>query len=361
VVTRRTADAINYSNIGLMLLSCAAAYAFPFELFLFSYAVLGPLHYLTEISWLHDRRYFVRAGTARGASRAERYWLALVIVTVAVMLYGLAAEKILKLAVSPIFEIALFYCVFVAASLLVFVKDKAMAAALIAVAAVSLALFSSTRYFALVAFFLITIVHVFVFTAAFVLFGALKSKSRSGFLSLLVFALCAVSFFVYVPSALDSTVGDYVRHSYGSFQTLNAQLIKLFHLGTGTSLSEIYESSGGLTVMRLVAYAYTYHYLNWFSKTSIIKWHEIPKSRVALIAGVWLSAVAVYAYRYDVGMIALYFLSVLHVMLEFPLNHQTFAGIAKELFALVRVMPKPAYQAAGSATIPRRKRGRWRR
>ena len=29
-----------------------------FELFLGAYAVLGPLHYLTQISWLHTRRYF---------------------------------------------------------------------------------------------------------------------------------------------------------------------------------------------------------------------------------------------------------------------------------------------------------------
>jgi hypothetical protein len=328
---RRTADTINYANIGLMLLSCLAAYVFPFELFLFSYAVLGPLHYLTEISWLHDREYFVNAASARRAWPAERYWLALVFVTLAVMLYGLAAERILRQTFSPAYEIALIYVVFVSASLLVFVKSKALSAALIVLTALSLVFFSSSRYFGLVAFFLITIVHVFVFTAAFVLFGALKGRSRSGALSLLVFLLCAVSFFVYAPSSLGLTVGDYVRHSYGSFQTLNAELIKLFHLGTGASLSEIYDSTAGLTVMRLIAFAYTYHYLNWFSKTSIIKWHEIPKSRATLIIGVWLSAVAVYAYSYDMGMIALYFLSVLHVMLEFPLNHQTFAGIAKEL------------------------------
>jgi hypothetical protein len=85
--------------------------------------------------------------------------------------------------------------------------------------------------------------------------GALKSKSRSGALSLVVFLLCALSFFVYVAAALSSTVGDYVRHSYGSFQTLNAESIK-----------------------RLIAFAYTYHYLKWFSKTSVIKWHEISKA-----------------------------------------------------------------------------------
>ncbi len=46
---------VNYLNMGLMVLSCALAFVLPFELFLLAYAVLGPLHYLTQISWLHDR------------------------------------------------------------------------------------------------------------------------------------------------------------------------------------------------------------------------------------------------------------------------------------------------------------------
>src|SRR6476620_8626575 len=49
---------VEYANIGLMVLSLVMAAVVPFELFLVSYAVLGPLHYLTEISWLHDRQYF---------------------------------------------------------------------------------------------------------------------------------------------------------------------------------------------------------------------------------------------------------------------------------------------------------------
>ena len=48
-------DKINYLNIGLMMISVVVAFFVPFELFLFSYAVLGPAHYLTEISWLHER------------------------------------------------------------------------------------------------------------------------------------------------------------------------------------------------------------------------------------------------------------------------------------------------------------------
>ena len=49
---------IDYVNIGLLILSCILAFLMPFELFLFAYGVLGPLHYLTEISWLHDKNYY---------------------------------------------------------------------------------------------------------------------------------------------------------------------------------------------------------------------------------------------------------------------------------------------------------------
>src|SRR6266550_2347562 len=330
-----TTDQVNYLNVGLMIVSCVLAYLIPFELFLFAYAVLGPLHYLTEISWLHDRKYFVEAKRAR-ERKGRRVWLTLVAVTLAVMLYGFTAEKVLQQNVTPIWEIALFYLVFVTASQLWFGRKKSTGIAVVALTAICLMFFSSSRYYALIAFFLITIVHVFIFTAAFILFGALKGRSRSGVLSLIVFVLCGLSFFVYVPTALGHTVGDYARNSYSSFQTLNAELIKIFHLGTGASVKEIYESSAGLTVMRFIAFAYTYHYLNWFSKTSIIKWHEIPRSRTVIIVGLWLIALGLYGYSYQAGMLALYFLSVLHVMLEFPLNHHTFAGIGKELYALAR-------------------------
>ncbi|MBK8345641.1 MAG: hypothetical protein IPL12_21570 [Bacteroidetes bacterium] len=32
----------------------------------------------------------------------------------------------------------------------------------------------------------------------------------------------------------------------------------------------IYNSSAGILITRFIAYAYTYHYLNWFSKASIL-------------------------------------------------------------------------------------------
>src|SRR5580700_11033473 len=73
-----SADGLNYLNIGLMILTAAAAFVRPFELFLIAYAFLGPLHYLTEISWLHDRHYYTRG-------RWDYVVLALLAVVIAVI------------------------------------------------------------------------------------------------------------------------------------------------------------------------------------------------------------------------------------------------------------------------------------
>jgi len=330
-----TSDQVNYLNIGLMVFACLLAYVIPFELFLFSYAVLGPLHYLTEISWLHDRKYFAETERTKRARRAKRYWLTLIALTISLLLLGAMAE----LAGNPLstkWEITFFYLVFITALLLTQIKNRNARISILALAALSFFFFSSSRYYAVFALFLLTIIHVLIFTGAFILFGALRSRSVSGIVSLIVFVSCLMSFLVYSPDALGHTVGDYVRNSYQGFNALNAELIKIFHLGTGMSAREIYESSAGLAVMRLIAFAYTYHYLNWFSKTSIIRWHEVPKQRTIFILVMWSVSLTLYAYSYETGMTVLYFLSLLHVMLEFPLNHQTFAGIGRELYALLR-------------------------
>jgi hypothetical protein len=82
---------------------------------------------------------------------------------------------------------------------------------------------------------------------------------------------------------------------------------------------------------RFIAFAYTYHFLNWFSKTSVIRWHQVPKSRFALIAFLWLASIAIYAYDFLTGFRWLVTLSLIHVYLEFPLNHRSFMGIGREL------------------------------
>lgn len=317
-----------------MIVSCVAAFLFPFELFLFSYAVLGPLHYLTEISWLHERNYFTEARPGKRKQRAHGGWLTLVAITTLLLIIGFVSAEILGVFYSPKWEITFLYLVFISALLITEAQKNRQRFWVLLLALALLVPLATSHYYIILAFFLVTIIHVFLFTGAFIFFGALKGKSVSGLLSLVVFLLCAVSFFVYVPAGHGA--GDYIRGSYRSFNALNAELIKLFRLGQGTSAGEVYGSQNGVMIMRLIAFAYTYHYLNWFSKTSIIKWHEVSKNRIAVIAVVWLASLALYAYNYDTGMAVLYFISVLHVMLEFPLNHRTFAGIGRELYAIAK-------------------------
>lgn len=345
------ADRINHLNSALMVASLAAAFLVPFELFLFAYAVLGPLHYLTEISWIHDRRYFVGGDKAGWRPEAMLLWLLLVGVTLAVMIYGLVAEKVLHSPASPAWEIGLFYLVFVMGALLVFRVNEVAAAGVLLLTGFGLFLFGGSPAYGLIAFFIITIVHVLVFTFAFVLHGALKTRSRAGIASVAVYAACIAAVLLFATAA--PAPGEFVRTSYQPFETLNARLISFLGLGPGQALREIYETPAGATVMRLIAFAYTYHYLNWFTKTSVIGWNRIPRARALAIVALWLAAVGIYAWDYLLGFALLYVLSVLHVMLELPLNHQSFAGIGRELGRLfARAPAPPAEPLPAAAAIP---------
>jgi hypothetical protein len=299
-------DRVNYLNIGLMLGALAAASIAPFHVFLFAYAILGPLHYLTEISWLHDRNYFA----ARDGQR--RAWLALVLATTAVMLVGFITDA------PPAIEIGMFYIVFIAAAVAVYVRHAVNAFALVALAAFVVALISKRPIYGIAAYLLITIIHVFIFTGAFLLYGSVKSKSRSGYLSFAVFLGCAVTaLFAKMPAILPTAR---VEAMYDSFTQLNDLLLRLL-------------GRDAVSIMRFIAFAYLYHYCNWFSKTNVIGWNQVSRGRAIAIVTLWLAGVALYAYDYRAGFAVFYVLSAIHVMLEFPLNHQSFAGLARSITA----------------------------
>jgi hypothetical protein len=84
-------------------------------------------------------------------------------------------------------------------------------------------------------------------------------------------------------------------------------------------------------VQRFIAFAYTYHYLNWYSKTEIIKWHKVPLKWLVVSVAIWMASIALYIYDFRTGLVALFFLSLLHVFLEFPLNFRSIVGIKEEL------------------------------
>lgn len=312
---------IDLANIALMLVSCVAAFVVPFEMFLFSYAVLGPLHYLTEISWLHKRQYF---------SSGKYDYIFLVILGVALFLFNFVFTDVSLLA-----NVCIFVAFFFALSCVLF-QNFLYKIIFVAVAFLLGAVFRKNESFIYsVGVFLPTLIHVFIFTWLFILYGALKNKSATGIASLGVFIFCALSFVFFQPHFSFYTASDYAQKALdeSTFVNLNSVILKILNVGAITR-ETVFQSAAGIAVMRFIAFAYTYHYLNWFSKTQVIKWHEVPKKQLAIVIALWLGSVALYAYNYYVGLVALYLLSMLHVLLEFPLNYRTFIGIGEEIGSL---------------------------
>lgn len=360
---------INYVNIGLMLISCMAAFIMPFEVFLFAYAFMGPLHYLTEISWLHDRKYF---------AKGKYDFLILLVIGVLLTWFGYARdyswwpfnnEDNEEMAQGwHLYEKLLFIALF-SGLIVAFVKNH-----ILKIIGIALVFFLSLGIYGemydnedeglltmLLTSFVPTLIHVYVFTGLFMLYGALKSRSKSGLWSIVVFVICPLLLFALFRDKTFVEVTQYGKDAYGNalsgegFFSLNQQILNKFfdvaHPAIPDTITDmeqrrafynegwmkqVFHSSTGILVTRFIAFAYMYHYLNWFSKTEIIRWHQVPKLRFILVIAIWLVSIALYAYSYKVGLQWLFFLSFTHVLLEFPLNFVSFVGIFKEGSAIAK-------------------------
>jgi hypothetical protein len=347
---------INVVNIGLMIFSCIAAFIMPFEVFLFAYAVLGPLHYLTEISWLHDRQYF-----AKGKYDNIVLW----IIGVIILFESFNYKYNWNLPLGNDFGNKIIFVALTSSLLMVFVKNVYIKIfGFIFIMLIAYALFKGDYRDGL-AFFagalLPTLIHVFVFTGFFILYGALKSRSQSGLISFVVFIICPILLFLLFKDKTFIPITKYGEASYvangdGFYDTNLSFLTHLFNVdfpqlkdaagnllyyenvdGTQTAAPDysnaaqvVFHSQTGILLMRFIAFAYTYHYLNWFSKTEIIKWHKVPKARFIAVIVLWVVSLVLYGVNYSLGLRWLYFLSFCHVLLEFPLNMVSITGIFKE-------------------------------
>lgn len=361
---------INVTNIGLMIFSCIAAFIMPFEVFLFAYAVMGPLHYLTEISWLHDRQYF---------TKGKYDSLALWGIGVIILLESLAMHYNWNWPFSSQFGNKIIFVALTGSILMVFVKNVFLKiGGLLFILFISNAIFLPDQrdgFAFFIGALLPTLVHVFVFTGFFILFGALKSRSVSGLISFLIFIVCPVLLFVLFRNETFVPVTKYGQASYiangeGFYGTNTEFLSHMFNVhfpqmkdsvgnllyyegaegnsipamdfnGAG-AMNIVFHSQVGILLMRFIAFAYTYHYLNWFSKTEVIKWHKVPKARFMVVIVLWVVSLVLYGINYSLGLRWLYFLSFCHVLLEFPLNVVSITGIFKE----TRVIAKNGFKLA---------------
>jgi hypothetical protein len=285
----RTTDAV---HLGLMLAALAITYVVPFELLLLSYVILGPAHYFTEISWLHDRKYFL--------PRPHRIIpLGLVVVAVVAALIDNASW----------FGFVIWMA-FVACALLT-ATTAAQSALLTIVALVVTTLMAvSGSSLAVLGILLPTLIHVSLFTLVFMTLGAYRSGSKVQALLIMVYLL-AIGIILVMPPSSATQIPAFAKAGqdyFGNVGPALGRLLGIADLRLDTRLTS------------LLAFVYTYHYLNWFIKSDVIRWAEIPRLRLALVIAASAASTALYFYDYAFGFTILLALSLVHVVLEFPLN-----------------------------------------
>ena len=334
---------IDYLNIFLIAISLLLAIKLPFELFLFSYAFLGPLHYLTEINWLNKNRFFVSNSKIIGVF----LFLSLIICSPPIIdgiasLSGLKNSSFSNFLTTKSYGTfknliphAIFSALVIGVASVVFKKLwKILVCCLLGFIA-SYFLTTVPFYMVLMGAFIPTIIHVYVFTILFMLYGALKTKSKVGIVSVILLVLC-ILFISFIDIHPDSyIVSENTKKSFegGLFSFVNNSLATFFM----DNPKEFFLLSVlGIKIQIFIAFAYTYHYLNWFSKTSIIEWHKVDKKQFFIIAAIWLFSVSLYLYNYRLGFLCLLFLSTLHVVLEFPLNYISIKETVRIIFSSFR-------------------------
>lgn len=322
----------DFLNILFIIVAAFLALLLPFELFLFSYAFLGPLHYLTEINWLNSKNYFSK-------SKLPIYFI-IAFTLLLGLLYAFSSFGIIsswmpkaRLVTIATYLILLSFLLVFCAELL---KEKLTKLKYheIIIFGVSIALtviLLRNNYNAhLVTFiFLPTLIHVFIFTFLFMWIGYLKKPNSLAFISLMLMVAVPV-IIACMPSDIlfhktsTAAVDTYIN---SGFQSLNTSLYRTFY-GVAIPENNFYETTQGLKIQSFIAFAYTYHYLNWFAKINIVGWSKsISKTNFIVILFLWLIAVGIYIYDFKTGLLVLFFMSLGHVLLEFPLNIKVMKGI----------------------------------
>lgn len=99
-------------------------------------------------------------------------------ITTSLLIVGFVSVEIMGLSYSPKWEITFLYLVFISALLITEVQKKQQKVWGLLLALALLVPFATSRYYIILAFFLITIIHVFFFTGAFIFYGALNERFR---------------------------------------------------------------------------------------------------------------------------------------------------------------------------------------
>ncbi len=326
-----TVDKLNFV---LIIFSFIAACFLPFELFLFSYAFFGPLHYLTETNWIRDKNYFV----------TNKHWKYVVLFSA--IIYSLPFvfslpfwHQVINDSIVSFFtktlivytNIILLFILVSAISIRFFKTYKAFIISLSITLLFSLWIYKTDVYVLIVGLLIPTIIHVYVFTLLFMIYGVKKDKNLFNIINVFLLLLLPLSLLFIDTDIFNYRFSEAIKENYlsNNFHALNANLAQIF--GVYEGLKFFFYEKIDLKIQIFIAFAYIYHYLNWFSKTTIIGWHkQLNKKKGVIILLLWILILIAYLYDYRLGIIVSIFFSISHVMFEIPLNILTI----KSLFRL---------------------------
>lgn len=319
-----------------MAAALVTAVIIPFELFLLAYAVLGPLHYLTEINWLNTNHFHLE--------KKNLIWLPVtltLIISIPALMTSIAPSGWLT-TMGPMLKMlrqAYPYAVILCLVMAVFFVTRGNRYMLSLFLLITGSLFWGLRdispYYLLGAVLLPTVVHVYLFTITFMIYGLIKEPDHAGTAEVIMLILTPAIIYILPSDWLaqhhaGDTLTTFRESGFGLVVT---QIGRLLRQTGWTDTNRFMISDTGIRIQIFIAFAYTYHYLNWFSKVSLIGWlKRTPTPRITLLTLIWLASMGLYWYDYQVGLGILFTLSLLHVTVEFPLNIQSIQVIARAIY-----------------------------
>lgn len=311
---------IEFFNVLMLVFSFLLACLLPFDVFLFSYAVLGPLHYLTELHWLKRKNFFVKKTHA-----GKFLFFAFCVVGLLFIIYlnvALFRANIIYGSIIGLFFIFSTYLILISET------NYAKFLAVFLLLMMILLSFFKPSLIILLGLFIPTLIHVYIFTALFMVSGYLRSSHITAlFTVILLLAIPFMIAFLPVENFVFSRERSEKVFNSTGFKIINEQLVFL----TGKNISVV---SGVLKVQIFIAFAYTYHYLNWFVKTSVIGWaRSLSLKNTLFVSAIWILSIALYLYNYQMGLTVLFVLSMLHVLAEFPLNALSVRTVFQKLIS----------------------------
>lgn len=260
-----TSKQIDILNIFLIVISLQLAIKYPFELFLFSYAILGPLHYITEINWLKEKNYFVKN------PKWMRYFILIgVAISIPVILrltffhqfklYDQYQER--KESINSFLNYLLLQSLLFAVALVYLKNQKQIIIAFLGCIVASILILKYINFSdILIGVFIPTIIHVYIFTLLFMIYGAIQSKNKYGTIGIVILILCPViiafskfNFNTHIISENTKTI--YIASSFGGLNSYIANLLKENVIPNLLLNDDLF-----FRIQVFISFCYTYHYL----------------------------------------------------------------------------------------------------